>query len=324
MSSSSLIHTPAKRVKAEPTPPPKKARGRKSRKPRERVPGQSRSTFAILIAPSVIILLLTNAYPIAYATFQSVHDGSLIHAGEFVGLDNFAKVLASETFWQAAGFTVTFTVVGVFGSWTAGLGLALLLQKRIPGRGLLKTLLLLPWVVPVVVSATSWNWLLATDTSPVPTLMRSLGLGDQRFLSDPFLAQVTVCLFIVWLNFPFMMLMMSAALTSVDESVYEAAKIDGATPRQQFLHMTLPIIAKPTYISWVLMTIFCVNEFPAIWLLTHGGPVGSTSTLVVLAYRTVFQNFQTGPGVAIAFIMTITLATIATVLFRQIRKSTIE
>jgi multiple sugar transport system permease protein len=288
------------------------------------MPGQSRATMAILIAPSVIILLLTNAYPIVYAAFQSVHDGSLINAGDFVGLDNFARVLSGEAFWKAAGFTLVFTITGVFGSWLAGLGIALVLQKRVPARGLIKTLLLLPWVVPVVVSSTSWNWLLGTDSSPIPTLFRSLGLGEVRFLSDPFLAQVTVCLFIVWLNFPFMMLMMSAALTSVDESVYEAAKIDGATPRQQFMHMTLPIIAKPTYISWVLMTIFCVNEFPAIYLLTHGGPVGSTSTLVVLAYRTVFQNFQTGPGVAIAFIMTIALATVATFLFRQIRKSRVE
>jgi multiple sugar transport system permease protein len=288
------------------------------------MPGQSRATMAILIAPSVVILLLTNAYPIVYAAFQSVHGGSLINAGDFVGLDNFARVLSGEAFWKAAGFTLVFTITGVFGSWLAGLGIALVLQKRVPARGLIKTLLLLPWVVPVVVSSTSWNWLLGTDSSPIPTLFRSLGLGEVRFLSDPFLAQVTVCLFIVWLNFPFMMLMMSAALTSVDESVYEAAKIDGATPRQQFMHMTLPIIAKPTYISWVLMTIFCVNEFPAIYLLTHGGPVGSTSTLVVLAYRTVFQNFQTGPGVAIAFIMTIALATVATFLFRQIRKSRVE
>ncbi|WP_308931213.1 sugar ABC transporter permease [Arthrobacter sp. SLBN-112] len=280
--------------------------------------------MAVLIAPSVILLLLTNAYPIVYAAFQSVHDGSLINAGDFVGLDNFARVLSGEAFWKAAGFTLVFTITGVFGSWLAGLGIALVLQQKVPARGLIKTLLLLPWVVPVVVSSTSWNWLLSTDSSPIPTLFRSLGLGEVRFLSDPFLAQVTVCLFIVWLNFPFMMLMMSAALTSVDESVYEAAKIDGASPRQQFMYMTLPIIAKPTYISWVLMTIFCVNEFPAIYLLTHGGPVGSTSTLVVLAYRTVFQNFQTGPGVAIAFIMTIALATVATFLFRQIRKSRVE
>ncbi|BCW45441.1 transporter [Arthrobacter sp. StoSoilB5] len=280
--------------------------------------------MALLIAPSVLILLLTNAYPIAYAAFQAVHNGSLINAGEFVGLDNFARVLGGEAFWKAAGFTLVFTITGVFGSWISGLGLALLLQKRVPARGVLKTILLLPWVVPVVVSSTSWNWLLATDSSPIPSLFRSLGLGEVRFLSDPLLAQVTVCLFIVWLNFPFMMLMMSAALTSVDESIYEAAKIDGATPRQQFIHMTLPIIAKPTYISWVLMTIFCVNEFPAIYLLTHGGPVGSTSTLVVLAYRTVFQNFQTGPGVAIAFMMTVALATVATILFRQIRKSRVE
>ena len=97
--------------------------------------------------------------------------------------------------------------------------------------------------------------------------------------------------------------------------------MDGAGAVQQFRFITLPIIARPTYISWILMTIFCVNDFPTIYLLTNGGPVSATTSLVVLAYRTVFQNFQVGIGVAIAFIMTITLVFVSLVLYRQIRKA---
>jgi len=100
--------------------------------------------------------------------------------------------------------------------------------------------------------------------------------------------------------------------------------MDGAGAVQQFRRITLPIIARPTYISWILMTIFCVNDFPTIYLLTGGGPVSATTSLVVLAYRTVFENFQVGPGVAIAFLMTLALVVVSVALYRQIRKAAFQ
>ena len=277
-------------------------------------------TLVVLVAPSVILLVLINAYPLVFAFNQSLHKGSLIVTGRFIGLDNYTDVLTRPAFWRAARFTLVFTIVGVFGSWLIGMGLALLLRTKIPGGSVFKVLLMLPWVIPVVVSSTAWNWLVATPDSPVPTLARSLGLGELLFLADPTLAAITVCIFKVWISFPFMMLMTSAALASVDSSVYEAADMDGATTWQQLTQITLPMISRSTYISWILMTIFCVNDFPTIYLLTGGGPVDATSSLVVLAYRTVFQDFQTGPGVAIAFIMTVVLVVISTILYRQIQK----
>jgi multiple sugar transport system permease protein len=280
-----------------------------------------RRTLIALVVPSVILLLLINAYPLVYAGFQSLHSGTLISSGSFVGLKNYGTVLTDPAFWEAVRFTVLFTVVSVMGSWVVGLGLALFLRKAFPGRGLFKVLLLLPWVVPIVVSATSWNWLLATPQSPIPQLAHFLGFGHPLFLADPTLAKITVCVFEIWVNFPFMMLMNAAALAAVDDTVYEAATMDGATGRQQFFGITLPLIARSTYISWILMTIFVVNDFPTIYLLTGGGPQSSTTTLVVLAYRTVFENFQVGPGVAIAFLMTLVLVVIATFLYRQVKKA---
>jgi multiple sugar transport system permease protein len=215
---------------------------------------------------------------------------------------------------------VIFTLVGVFGSWFVGLALALLLKTKIPGKTVFRVLLLLPWVVPVVVSATAWNWLVATPQSPFPILASALGLGNVLFLADPFLAKVTVCVFKVWISFPFMMMMMAAALESVDNNVYEASRVDGASKWKTLTDITLPMISRSTYISWILMTIFCVNDFTTIFLLTGGGPVNATQTLVVLSYDTVFQEFETGPGVAIAFLMTLVLIIISVVLFRQIRK----
>ncbi|HEY8281726.1 MAG TPA: sugar ABC transporter permease [Leifsonia sp.] len=282
--------------------------------------GTAGRTLLLFALPSLILLVLLNAYPLVYAALQSLRNGDLIDAGSFVGLANYAAVLQSPEFWRAARFTVVFTVAGVFGSWAIGLALALLLRPRTPGKGTFRVLLLLPWVVPVVVSATSWNWLVATPQSPLPMLTKALGLGDTLFLADPALAQVTVCVFKVWISFPFMMMMMSSALASVDANVYEASRVDGAGTWQTFRHITLPMIARSTFIAWILMTIFCVNDFPTVFLLTGGGPVESTQTLVVLAYSTVFQNFQTGPGVAIAFLMTLVLVVISVFLYRRIRK----
>jgi multiple sugar transport system permease protein len=273
--------------------------------------------FAI---PSLLLLVLLNLYPVIYAAYQSLRDGSLISAGDFVGMENYVEVLTDPGFWSAARFTVIFTLVGVFGSWLVGLALALLLKTRIPGKTMFRVLLLLPWVVPVVVSATAWNWLVATPQSPFPILAQALGLGNVLFLANPLLAQITVCVFKVWISFPFMMMMMAAALESVDNNVYEASKVDGASRWKTLTDITLPMISRSTYISWILMTIFCVNDFTTIFLLTGGGPVNATQTLVVLSYDTVFQNFETGPGVAIAFLMTLVLVIISVVLFRQIRK----
>jgi multiple sugar transport system permease protein len=281
-------------------------------------------TLVLFALPSLILLLLINLYPLIYAGMQSVRAGNLISLGDFVGLANYAAVLANPAFWSSALFTLIFTLVGVFGSWLVGLALAVALRRKVPLGGLFKVLLLLPWVVPVVVSATSWNWLVATPQSPLPMLAEALGFGRVLFLADPLLAKITVCVFKVWISFPFMMMMMSSALTSVDHSVYEAAKVDGATNWQTFRSITLPLISRSIYISWILMTIFCVNDFPTIFLLTGGGPTNATSSLVVLAYRTVFQDFQTGPGVAIAFLMTLVLVVVSVVLYRQIRKVNIE
>jgi multiple sugar transport system permease protein len=252
-----------------------------------------------------------------------MHNGGLLRLGKFVGIGNYLNVLTDPAFWSAASFTLLFTVCGVFGSWLVGFGLAVLLKPDFPGRNIFKVLLLLPWIVPIVVTSMSWNWLVATPRSLLPQLAETLGLGQVMFLADPTMAMVTVCLFKIWISYPFMMMMGAAALESIETSVYEAATLDGATPRQQLRYIVLPMTAKSTYISWILMTMFSVNDFATIYLLTGGGPVNATTSLIVLAYRSVFQDFLPGYGVAISFIMTIVLVALSLLLFRQVRRSNI-
>ena len=274
-----------------------------------------------LAMPSIVLMALINAYPLGFALVQSMHNGGLLRLGKFVGIRNYLNVLTDPAFWSATSFTLLFTVCGVFGSWLVGFGLAVLLKPDFPGRNIFKVLLLLPWIVPIVVTSMSWNWLVATPRSLLPQLAETLGLGQVMFLADPTMAMVTVCLFKIWISYPFMMMMGAAALESIETSVYEAATLDGATPRQQLRYIVLPMTAKSTYISWILMTMFSVNDFATIYLLTGGGPVNATTSLIVLAYRSVFQDFLPGYGVAISFIMTIVLVALSLLLFRQVRRS---
>src|SRR6478752_10145770 len=183
-------------------------------KRKSKLSAQATRTFFWLLLPSVVLLVLIHGYPLIYAAVQATHDGDLLQTGNFVGVQNFTTVLTSPAFWKAAQFTLWFTIVGVFGSWLVGLGLALLLRTKIPGRGTFKVLLMLPWVVPIVVSSTAWNYLLATPDSPIPALLNAIGINSPLFLADPTWAKITVCVFKVWVSFPFMMLMTSAALAS--------------------------------------------------------------------------------------------------------------
>ena len=242
--------------------------GRSEHSPRPPRRFSSRAiTLTLLVIPSVVLVILIYGYPAIYSVYQSLHNGTLVDAGPYVGLHNYWIDLHNPIFWGAVRFTVLFCVVGVFGSWAVG-----------------------------------------------------LGLGQLLFLDSPGLAKFIVCLYKIWLSYPFMMLMASAALAGVEPQLYEAAQVDGAGGWQQFRRITLPMIARSTYISWILMFIFCIGAFQSIYLLTGGGPVSSTNTLVVLAYLTVFGDFQTGPGVAIGIIMTALSVLVAVVLYRQIRK----
>ncbi|TXH99724.1 MAG: sugar ABC transporter permease [Rhizobium sp.] len=280
-----------------------------------------RLTMIGLAMPSMLLMVLINAYPLGFALVQSVHNGGLLRFGKFIGLKNYLNVLTDPAFWSAASFTLLFTICGVFGSWLIGFGLAILLKPQFPGRNLFKVLLLLPWIVPIVVTSMSWNWLVATPGSLLPQLAETLGFGQVLFLADPTMAMITVCLFKIWISYPFMMMMGAAALESIDNSVYEAATLDGANSRQQIRYIVLPMTSRSTYISWILMTMFSVNDFATIYLLTGGGPVNATTSLIVLAYRSVFQDFLPGYGVAISFMMTIVLVALSLLLFRQVRKA---
>ena len=277
--------------------------------------------MSALLLPSLITLGLVNLYPLIYAAIQSVHRGSLVSTGPYVGGANYRASLHDPQFWHAVEFTGMFTLAGIFGSYVVGVALALVLKAGVPGKSLFRVLLLVPWVAPQVVSILSWNFLVGTSTSFAVTVARDLGFGSPLFLANSTLAMVTVCVVKVWESFPFVMLVMGAALEGVEPSLYEAASIDGASWYAQLRFLTAPLLRRVTYMTWVLMAIYSINDFSTIWLLTAGGPLTATTNLMTYSYELVFQNFQTGYGVTVAILTSVIMVIVSLSLYRMIRRS---
>jgi multiple sugar transport system permease protein len=271
-----------------------------------------------LALPSLVVLCLIGIYPLVYAIYQSLRSGTLISSGSYVGASNYRSMLASGTFWSAVEFTLIFTLAAVVGSYFVGFALALAFQAGIPGARVLKPLLLLPWVVPVVVSMTSWNWLIGSGQGLADQFTHAIGLGNVGFLATPTSAVISVSLVKIWESFPFMFLVLSGALETIDSGLYESARVDGASWWSCTRHVTVPLLRNVSFMTWILMAIFSVNDFPTIWLLTGGGPVGATQNLVVYSYELVFQEFRTGEGIAVALFATLVTAVMAVFLFKFI------
>lgn len=270
-----------------------------------------------LLVPSIALIAVIVLYPLATGVFYSLNEGSLLRLDGFVGLDNYRQLLTMSDFRHALVFSAIFALSAVFGSYLIGLGLALLLNQELPGRGFFRVALLLPWVIPSIVSIASWRWLIADQNGLVNQVLALFGVGPIFFLSTGDAAMFSVILIKIWRSFPFMMVSCLAALQSIDRDMYEAARIDGAGRWQSFRDITMPQIFGISVVMWILMTIWSVNDFETPWLLTQGGPSNATENLIVLAYKYTFTRNDVGAGSAIAVCSMIILMALALLLLRR-------
>lgn len=271
----------------------------------------------VLLLPSLALILLINLYPFLTGLLYSLRDGTLLKEGTFVGLRNYRELLTIPDFRHALVFSGLFALGNVVGSYVIGLGLALLLNREMPGRGFYRVALLLPWIIPSIVSIVSWRWMIADQNGLLNVVLGWFGVGPVYFLSTGNWAIFSVILIKVWRSFPFMMVSCLAALQSLDRDLYEAAELDGAGRWQRFRDITLPQIMGISVVMWVLMAIWSVNDFETPWLLTQGGPSNATENLIVLAYKYTFTRNDVGVGAAIAFVSLVILMALAVVLLRR-------
>lgn len=275
--------------------PPSQRRGGVVRKPRRSLLGY------VLMTPAVLYFGAFVAYPLARGVQLSLTDTRLVNpnGGDFVGLDNYSALLASGQFWNSLAATLIYTGFTVVFALTAGTAAAVMVNRPFRGRVVVRAIMTFPYATPAVAAALIFIWIYNQSGGILNQGTRALGFGEVGWLTDPQYGMFSVIAATVWKVFPFVMLIMLAALQSVPEELFEAARVDGADALSIFRAIVLPHLLPTLRIVALLMTVWSIRRFEIIYLLTGGGPVESTNTLVVNIYRHAFSSQELGVAAAI-------------------------
>jgi multiple sugar transport system permease protein len=271
----------------------------------------------LFVLPMLIYMTITMAYPIV-ANFQtSLYDLNVrtFRSGEapFVGLDNYTKLLSDPAFIRAAQLSLAFTIISLSLQFIVGFGLALFFNRPFPGNGILRSMLLLAWLLPSVVGGNLFRWMYDGDYGIINFFLQSIGLMQEPryWLLDPDTALMGTILANAWVGIPFNMLLLLAGLQNISPTLYEAATVDGASVFQRFLHITLPLM-RPVALGVLLLAfIYTFKVFDLIYVMTQGGPVNTTTVLPIQIYRLNFQFFRFGEGAAGATLLLVGLMFLA-------------
>jgi multiple sugar transport system permease protein len=290
-----------------------RARGR----PGGRAAADRRLGYAI-VAPVVILLLAVTAYPLAYNIYNSfTNDNLSIAAGQggFAGVHNYSRMFASSEWVTALERTAAFAGVSVVLETAIALGLALMLHRRFPGRGLLRAAILIPWAVPTVVSATLWKTMFDPRAGFVDYL---LGVHT-TWLAGIWTSWTAILVADAWKNVPFIAIILLAGLQVIPGEVYEAARMDGATAWQSFRRMTLPLLKPALVVALIFRTLQAFLVFDVIYIMTGGGPGLSTETLSFLNWQTFLVATDFGYGGAISVMLVVICLAISVIYLRVLR-----
>ncbi|MEN4832800.1 sugar ABC transporter permease [Pantoea vagans] len=284
----------------------------------------------MLLAPMLLVMLLLTAWPLLRTIWLSFTDAALIGSGEtpaWIGLENYLYALSDPDFRASIWRTLYFTLVSVTFEGVIGVLVALLLNQKFVGRNVLRVLVILPWALPTIVNAMMWRLNFNPDYGSINALLSQLGIidGYRSWLGSPDAALNTVMFADIWKNYPLVTLLVLAALQSIPEDLFEAARLDGASAWRRFRAITFPAIVAPLGVALVLRTIDAFKIFDIIYVMTRGGPVDSTKTLSFFVYQESFSYLRAGSGAAYAILMTLMCALLITLyllmLWHQRRRS---
>lgn len=255
--------------------------------------------------PAAAILLFFLAYPLAKGVWLSFTDAKIGRGGEFIGIENYDWLRDDSVFWLSVFNTLLYTVVASVVKFAVGLYLALLLNQHLPFKALIRSVVLIPFVVPTVLSAIAFWWIYDSQFSIISWSLRHLGLIDQNinFLGDPNWARASVIFANIWRGVPFIAITLLAGLQTVSPSLYEAATLDGANRWQNFRYVTFPLLTPIIAVVMTFSVLFTFTDFQLIWAMTRGGPVNSTHLMATLSYQRAILAGNLGEGAAIATAM---------------------
>jgi len=255
--------------------------------------------------PAVAFLLLFLAYPLMLGVWLSFTDAKIGRSGGFIGLENYEWLWGDTVFWLSVFNTLLYTIVASSIKFAVGLYLALLLNRNMPFKAIIRAAILIPFIVPTVLSAVAFWWIFDTQFSILTWMLQKVGLVDFQinWLGDSTMARGSVIFANIWRGVPFVAITLLAGLQTVPGSLYEAATIDGATPWQLFRHITYPLLTPIIAVVMTFSVLFTFTDFQLIWVLTRGGPFNSTHLMATLSYQRGILGGNLGEGAAIATAM---------------------
>jgi multiple sugar transport system permease protein len=255
--------------------------------------------------PAAAFLILFLAYPLGLGVWLSFTDARLGRAGVFVAFENYEYLWEDSTFWLTVFNTLLYTTVASTIKFAVGLYLALLLNERLPFKAIIRAVVLIPFIVPTVLSAIAFWWLFDPQFSIISWSLRQMGLITQNinFLGDVWNARWSVIFANIWRGVPFVAITLLAGLQTVSPSLYEAATIDGATPWQNFRYITYPLLTPIIAVVMTFSVLFTFTDFQLIWVMTRGGPVNATHLMATYSYQRAILGGQLGEGAAISTAM---------------------
>ncbi|MFJ2552091.1 carbohydrate ABC transporter permease [Microbacterium sp. NPDC087591] len=255
----------------------------------------------LFLFPAIVYLAIFTVFPLIRGLLLSFTATKLVNpaGGKPVGVENYEYLLSSDKFWTSVITTLLYTLFTVVFSVGIGTAGALLLNTAFKGRGIIRAIATIPWAVPTVAAALIFVWIYNNEQGILNRTTAALGMGQHGWLVDPQYGLFAVTLATVWKLTPLVMLVMLSALQSVPQELREATWVDGATRFQSFLAVTLPHLMPTLRVITLLMTIWSIRRFEIIFLITGGGPLDVTNTLVVNVYRTAFQDQNLGRAAAI-------------------------
>ncbi|WP_348773880.1 sugar ABC transporter permease [Micromonospora sp. WMMD964] len=277
------------------------------------------------MAPVTVYLAAFYAYPLYRNVELSLREytvRSFVQGGApFAGLDNYRTVLTDPAFVPTLTHTVVFTGASLAFQFTIGMALALFFHQHFPLSRTLRALFLVPWLLPLIVSASTWSWLLNSDSGLVNSALGVVGVDPVNWLTSPGWSLTSVIIANIWIGIPFNLVVLYSGLQAIPAEVYEASALDGATGWQRFWAITFPLLRPVSAITLLLGLIYTLKVFDIIWIMTKGGPTGSSATLATWSYRLGFGNLlpEFGPGAAVGNLL-IVMALIAGLVYIRIER----
>lgn len=265
-----------------------------------------RREYLVFILPMVLYVGVMSVFPVAKSFQLSLTDKDLLsrEPGTYIFLDNYRVLMEQPVFWQVLGNTAVFVIGSVALQFVLGFGLALLLRKDLPVTAVIRSVLLLTWVVPGIITGFTWQWIFQSERYGLFNfLLVSVGLPPVGWLYAPTPAMIALLVGNVWRGVSFHMIIQLAGLQTIADELYEAAHVDGAGGIQSFLRITLPLMRFSILISWIYGSILTFGVFDIVEALTGGGPGRTTETLSLHIYHTAFRQYRMGRGASLSVIM---------------------